>query len=448
MATLVQTRAMPILEARNLSKSFETPGGRGSYTVLSDVTFRLLEGEFVAILGRSGSGKSTLLRILAGLLPASLGEVLSEGKPLRGPNPDVAMVFQSFALLPWLTVQENVELGLKARGVGASERRKHALKAIDMVGLDGFESAYPKELSGGMKQRVGFARAFVMRPKALFMDEPFSALDVLTAENLRSEIGDLWEAGDFVAKSVLMVTHNIEEAVLLADRVVILGSNPGHIRGEVPIKLRRPRERNSAVFRELVKAIYRIMTVPELSVREVLHELRTGESVPVGPLPHARAGAIGGLLQMVDERGGSVSAADLSQALQIPIDDLFEIVDAAVLLGFADTGEGLITIKEEGRALAEAEILESKAVFRNQVLAHVPMLRTLTETLQAKRDRSMDADDVLDMLDEHFPREESERQFETAVDWARFGELFEYDSNGHTLYLPEAVEGEAELSEA
>ena len=250
----------------NLTKRFPLPEGMGEFTVLDDVSLSLRSGEVLALLGRSGSGKSTLLRIMAGLIPASSGTVQSCGKPVERANSDVAMVFQSFALLPWLTVLENVELGLEARGVSRGERAARAIKAIDLVGLDGFESAYPKELSGGMKQRVGFARALVMRPKILFMDEPFSALDVLTAENLRGEIDHLWNAKEFPSEAVLIVTHNIEEAVTLADRVIVLGANPGHIRGEFAIELPRPHKRTDQRFIDVVDHLYAIMTNPDRDV--------------------------------------------------------------------------------------------------------------------------------------------------------------------------------------
>src|ERR1700737_1373531 len=277
-----------LISAERVSKVFPLPEGHGTFNVLDEVTVKVKAGEVLALLGRSGCGKSTLLRILAGLIPPSSGQVLINGAPLRGLNPNVAMVFQSFALLPWLTVQENAELGLQARGVPRSERRERALKAIDMVGLDGFESAYPKELSGGMKQRVGFARAFVMEPQVLFMDEPFSALDVLTAENLRNEISGLWQQGVFPAKSVLIVTHNIEEAVLLSDRVIILGANPGHIRGEIAVDLPRPRDRNSTHFKALVDHIYPVMTNRTAEVGPTLAALEKQRSPYATPLPHAR----------------------------------------------------------------------------------------------------------------------------------------------------------------
>ena len=263
---------MALIQVEHVSKRFPLPDGKGDFSVLGDVSLSVRSGEVVALLGRSGSGKSTLLRIMAGLIQPSQGQVLSHGTPLRGTNRNLAMVFQSFALLPWLSVQENVELGLAARHVPRAERAERALRAIDLVGLDGFENAYPKELSGGMKQRVGFARAFVLEPEVLFMDEPFSALDVLTAENLRGEIDDLWNAGTFPSRSILIVTHNIEEAIFLADRVVILSANPGRIRGELRINLPRPHDRSHPRFKALVDYVYTVMTNPDIAVTGELED--------------------------------------------------------------------------------------------------------------------------------------------------------------------------------
>jgi NitT/TauT family transport system ATP-binding protein len=313
-----------LITAIDVCKSFPLPEGRGEFTVLDNVDVRVDAGEVVALLGRSGSGKSTLLRILAGLIPPSSGAVTSSGAPVHGPNADVGMVFQSFALLPWLTVIENVELGLEARGVPRTERTKRALKAIDTVGLDGFESAYPKELSGGMKQRVGFARALVVEPKVLFMDEPFSALDVLTAENLRGEIDDLWNAGTFPAKSILIVTHNIEEAVFLADRVVVLGANPGRVRGIVNVELPRPHDRNDARFKQITEYLYRVMTNPDLAVEstEPVHDHRAVSGAHATraafarPLPHVRVGTISGLLELIVDMGAS-DVARLAERLAL-----------------------------------------------------------------------------------------------------------------------------------
>ncbi|XGV98382.1 MAG: AAA-associated domain-containing protein [Leptolyngbya sp. BL-A-14] len=441
------TASKSLISAENVSKSFPMPEGKGEHVVLREVSLMVPSGEVVALLGRSGSGKSTLLRIMAGLIPPSQGMVFSNGKPLRGANNDVAMVFQSFALLPWLTVQENVELGLDARGVQREERRQRALKAIDLVGLDGFESAYPKELSGGMKQRVGFARAFVLQPQVLFMDEPFSALDVLTSENLRGEIDDLWNAGTFPSQSILIVTHNIEEAVFLADRVIILGSNPGHIRGEVVIDLPRSHDRAHPRFKELVDYIYTVMTNSELEVTGVVSAASSASILPVAPtspyaqhLPHVRVGGISGLLELIGESTqGEADVYQVADRLRLTVDDLLPILEAADLLDFAEVTQGDIKLTDIGRDFATTTILRSKDLFRQQVLEHVPMLVSMVQTLREKRSGSMRADFFLDLLDEHFPHEEAERQFATAVDWGRYAELFEYDASEDRIYLPEPV---------
>ncbi len=445
-----------LIAVEQVSKSFPLPDGKGEFKVLRNINLKVPADEVVALLGRSGSGKSTLLRIMAGLIPPSEGEVISNGKRLRGANDDVATVFQSFALLPWLTVQENVELGLDAKGVGRDERHQRALKAIDLVGLDGFESAYPKELSGGMKQRVGFARAFVLEPQVLFMDEPFSALDILTSENLRGEIDDLWNAGTFPSKSILIVTHNIEEAVFLADRVILLGSNPGHVRGEIVIDLPRPHDRTSDRFKALVDYIYTVMTNPEAEVtREVSVAApkapQPSRSPYSRPLPHVRVGGISGLLELiVDQPEGKDDIPRLAERIQLEVDDFLPILDGAVLLGFAEIAQGDVNLTEIGHDFATTTIQRSKDLFRQQVLKNVPMLVSMVQTLREKRNRAMRADFFIDLLDEYYPHEEAERQFATAVDWGRYAELFEYDAGEDRLYLPEPVEAgssEPELME-
>jgi len=436
---------MDLITVDHVSKRFPLPDGKGEFTVLGDVSLSVHRGEVLALLGRSGSGKSTLLRIMSGLIRPSQGEVRSNGIPMRGANPNLAMVFQSFALLPWLTVQDNVELGLAARHVPLAERRERALKAIDIVGLDGFENAYPKELSGGMKQRVGFARAFVLNPEVLFMDEPFSALDVLTAENLRGEIDDLWNAGTFPSKSILIVTHNIEEAVYLADRVVILGSKPGRIRGELQVNLPRPHDRSHPRFKALVDYIYSVMTNPDIAVtgevgadagRDPARQRSSGSPF-AKPLPHVRVGGISGLLELVAEkREGGGDLPQLAQRLQLEVDDLLPLLDAAVMLGFAEVADGDVHLSAIGRDFATTTILRSKDLFRQQALGRVPVLSSIVHTLQEKENRAMRSDFFLGIWDDYFPLEEAERQLATAVDWGRYGELFEYDALEGRLYLP------------
>jgi len=442
-AETARLRSNGLIAVADCCKSFPHPEGKSEFTVLDGIDLSVAKGEVVALLGRSGSGKSTLLRIMAGLIPATSGQVLSGGKPLRGPNPDVAMVFQSFALLPWLTVIENVELGLEARGIGRVERTKRALKAIDLVGLDGFESAYPKELSGGMKQRVGLARALVVEPKVLFLDEPFSALDVLTAENLRGELDDLWNAGNFPAQSIVLVTHNIEEAVFLSDRVIVMSANPGRIRGEVKIDLPRPHKHNDARYKKLVEHLYHIMTNPSIEIEPLRPVARRGRKVAVSPyaepLPHAPVGTISGLLELIVEHPDVHEVAKIAERLLMEIDDLLPILDAAVLLGFAELSEGQVRLTEAGRDFATATILRSKEIFRNQALAHAPLVAAITRALQERESKKESADFFLDRLKDHYPEEEARLQFETAVDWGRYAELFEFDADEESLSIHEAT---------
>lgn len=438
MSAISQPR--DLIRVEHVSKRFPLPDGKGDFTVLGDVSLSVHRGEVLALLGRSGSGKSTLLRIMSGLIRPSQGEVRSNGQLLVGANPNLAMVFQSFALLPWLTVQDNVELGLAARHVPPSERRERALKAIDIVGLDGFENAYPKELSGGMKQRVGFARAFVLEPEVLFMDEPFSALDVLTAENLRGEIDDLWNAGTFPSSSILIVTHNIEEAVYLADRIVILGSNPGRIRGELQVNMPRPHDRNSPRFKALVDHIYSIMTNPDQVVTGEPIPQRSSASPFSRALPHVRVGGISGLLELVAEHSdGGGSLPELAHRLQLELDDLLPLVDAAALLGFAEVADGDVRLTPIGRDFATTTILRSKDLFRQQALGRVPVLSSIVHTLKEKESRSIRSDFFLDLWDDYFPLPEAERQLATAVDWGRYAELFEFDALEERLYLPQSA---------
>ncbi len=438
MATPVQNAtATRMLAAECVTKAFPLPDG-GELTVLHEVSLTVNAGEVVALLGRSGSGKSTLLRILAGLIKPSRGRVFVNDAELLGANSEVAMVFQSFALLPWLTVRENAELGLLARGVDKATCAREAGHALKMVGLEGFESAYPRELSGGMRQRVGFARAFVMHPDVLMMDEPCSALDVLTAENLRGEISDLWEQGKFPAKSILLVTHNIEEAVLLSDRIVVLGANPGCIRGEVRVDIPRPRKPKEPQFAALVDYIYTVMTNPAVTVKSFIRgtasETAHVQEKRFAMLPHARVGGISGLLEIVNDLGGRADLPDLAEKLRLEVDDLLPTVDAAVMLEFAEVAEGDVHITAAGREFATATVARSKAIFGEQLLKCVPFACTVVETLRQKQNGVVGKDFFIDILDEHFTEKEAERQFEQLVYWGRYAQLFEYDSDDEKLH--------------
>ena len=413
--------------------------------MLDDISFELHDGEIVALLGKSGSGKSTLLRCLAGLIAPTSGRALYKDAPVVAANPGVAMVFQTFALLPWLTVRQNVELGLEARNVPAAERRDRAERAIDLIGLDGFESAYPKELSGGMRQRVGFARALVVEPDALFMDEPFSALDVLTAENLRTELLTLWARDDFPTRAMLIVTHNIEEAVLLADRVLVLSSNPGRIRAELAVDLERPRDRRTATFEALVDEIYGIMTGRDEEPPAVAPTAPAQPSPIDEPLPAATVGGMAGLLEILLARGGTEDLPALAYDLMFEVDDLLPLVDGATLLGFATVDNADLHITDDGREFVLADILTTKELFARKAAERAPLVRAINNALAASIDGNLPEGFFLDILRRGFSDEEARHQLDIAIDWGRYGELYEYDANtGQLRRDPHATESHAD----
>jgi NitT/TauT family transport system ATP-binding protein len=433
-----------IVEVEHVTKTFSSPDGQ-DLKVLDDINLQVREGEIIALLGRSGSGKSTLLRCIAGLIGPTSGTVYYRGRRLNGANPGVAMVFQTFALLPWLTVQANVEMGLEAQGVEPAERRRRALEAIDLIGLDGFESAYPKELSGGMRQRVGFARALVVRPDALLMDEPFSALDVLTSENLRSELLDLWSGegkAEFPTRSIVIVTHNIEEAVQMADRILVLTSNPGRLRAEIPNSLPRPRDRRTPDFEALVDHLYGIMTgresegeVARMRVAAAVVGRGTQPSPVEVPLPHVRIEGMAGLLELLDDLGGREDLPDLANLLTFEVDDLLPITDALELLGFATVESADLIITDTGRAWSRADILASKSIFAEAARTRAPLVRAIVNALETTKDGTINARFFLDLLGRGFSEEEAQAQLDTAIDWGRYGELFEFDDDSGELAL-------------
>lgn len=421
----------PIVQALGVEKSFQQPDGR-EIQVIAPIDLAIEPGSIIALLGPSGSGKSTLLRILTGLTPPTRGRILWCGRPLDECTPNVAIVFQSFALFPWLTVLDNVEAPLEARGLTHVERHRRAIETLHTVGLEGFETAYPKELSGGMKQRVGFARALAVEPEILFMDEPFSALDVLTAENLRGELLDLWLGKKIPTRSMFLVTHNIEEAVLLADRIIVLGTHPAKIRADFSIPLKHPRERVSAEFLVYVDYIYKLMTQPELQPAPFSAAGRPGK---LQTLPHARPGGIAGLLELLADRGGREDLYHLAEQLLMEVDDLLPILEAATLLDFARTDKGDVEVTPAGKAFVDADIATRKDLFREAALAHSTLLQQIYNGLKSKSDGEMPLEFFRDVLDEHLPEAEVRGQLDTALAWGRYGEIFIYNAKTDRLRL-------------
>jgi NitT/TauT family transport system ATP-binding protein len=403
--------------------------------VLDGVNLTLHEGEIVALLGRSGSGKSTLLRIVSGLLKPTAGEVTWRGKVVNGPTEGVAMVFQSFALFPWLTVQENVEIGLEARGVPRSEREDRAEAAIDMIGLGGFENAYPKELSGGMRQRVGLARALVVHPDLLLMDEPFSALDVLTAETLRTDLIDLWVDGKLPVKSVLMVTHNIEEAVLMCDRILVFQSNPGRVANELKVPFPHPRNRLDPAFRQLVDDIYGIMT------RRAPVGPKTAAAAPLSPLamplPRVGTNLMSGLMETLaaEPYNGRADLPALAASLQYEVDDLLPPGEMLQLLGFGVLEEGDMLLTDLGRHFVEGDTDERKRIFGQALRDRVPLVNMIRQVLDERWNHRASAVRFRDELEDHMSPDYASDTLRTVIGWGRYAELFSYDEEAEQFSL-------------
>lgn len=444
---VVKTETQCLITLESINKSYQQPNGQ-QITILDNISLELRPGEIVALLGPSGSGKSTLMRMIAGLISPTQGKILYHNRPLVGLNPGVAIVFQSFALYPWLTVLENVELGLKAKGEAPDPRRQKALKMIDVIGLDGFENAYPKELSGGMRQRVGFARALAVEPELLCMDEPFSALDVLTAENLRFELLDLWLDRRIPTQSILIVTHGIEEAVILADRIIVLGRNPGRIRANLPVSLTHYRDRKSSEFQTLVDQVYKILTNPELEPVDL--PTTVSQPTPSQPakyqsLPQVRIGSIAGLLELLEDREDK-DLYRLGQELQLEVDDILPIVEAAKLMDLVSIQEGDINLTPVGRQFIDGNIDERKQIVKAQLLSHIRLVQQIYRLLQNKRNQRLPEELILDILESHFSPKEAKRQLETAIDWGRYAELYSYDEPAGEIFLEQPLPVEAAMS--
>jgi NitT/TauT family transport system ATP-binding protein len=429
-----ETREPGILcELRQVGKEFEQAGGP-PLRVLQDVDLAIGSNEVVALLGPSGCGKSTILRILAGLTRPTRGEVLYHGSPLQGLNPGIGFVFQSFALFPWMTVARNVETMLEAQGHPRAEVAERAARAIKVVGLAGFEEAYPRELSGGMKQRVGMARAFSLEPEMLFMDEPFSQVDALTAESLRAEVLDVWAPRDRNPKSIVMVSHDIKEVVYMADRIVVLDANPGRVRTIVENTLPRPRDYRSPGLLQLVDRLHDIITGMEMpDVAEVEGAFRAFE-----PLPHAGGAEIEGLLEYLDARGGREDVFRIAGDTDREYGHVITTTNAAELLDLVETPHRTVVLSAEGARYVKASPAARKAIFREKLLA-LRLFERVRDAIAQSEGQVVDREYVLELIALNLPSESFEATFETLVNWARFGDLFSYDELTEVLGLSEGV---------
>jgi len=426
----------PLLDVQGVCKSFRKPDG-DELVVLENVNLTLRPGEIVGLLGRSGSGKSTLLRVIAGLDEPSGGVVNYLGRAVTGPASRIAMVFQSFALFPWLTVLENVQLGLEALGVPEAEQRKRSLQAIDLIGLDGFESAYPRELSGGMRQRVGFARALVVHPNILLMDEPFSALDVLTAETLRSDFLDLWGEGQLPIRSVLLVTHNIEEAVQMCDRMLIFSTHPGRVVSEIPVDLPQPRHAQHPRFRALIDRVYVEMTArPRGEPRGARTERFAGTGIGTA-LTHVSSNVLTGLMEAVNEPpyNGRADLPVIAEEQHLEVDDLFPAAEALQMLRFAEVEGGDIKLTEAGLQFARSETDERKKLFARHLITYVPLAAHIRRVLDERASHSAPKSRFFDELEDYMAEEAAEQTLRTIISWGRYAELFAYDDNRQAFSL-------------
>jgi NitT/TauT family transport system ATP-binding protein len=426
-----------LLSIEGVRKAFLRPDD-SELLVLDGVNLQLAEGQIVGLLGRSGSGKSTLLRLIAGLSQPSAGTLTYMGEAIDGPPSGIAMVFQSFAVFPWLTVLQNVALGLEAQRVPTAEIRKRSLAAIDMIGLDGFESAYPRELSGGMRQRIGFARALVVHPNILLMDEPFSALDVLTAETLRTDFLDLWSEGRMPIKGVILVTHNIEEAALMCDRILVFGSNPGRILSDIPVTLPQPRNRLDPSFRELVERIYVEMTAKPLAAPTEPERSERFPGLGIGSvLPRVSSNLLAGLMEAVagPPYGGKADLPEIASDLGMEIDELFPVAETLQMMRFAEVGGGDIRLTESGMEFANAEVDVRKSLFSRQLLTYVPLAGHIRRVLDERASHRAPKRRFTDEMEDYMDEDAAEQTLRAVISLARYAEAFAYDDEKEAFSL-------------
>jgi NitT/TauT family transport system ATP-binding protein len=435
MSSVSSVSSTALLDIHGLRQTFPRADG-GELLVLDGIELKLVAGQIVGLLGRTGSGKSTLLRSIAGLMPAASGSITYLGQPVLGPAPGIAMVFQSFALFPWLTVLENVQIGLEALGLPDVEIRKRALAAIDLIGLDGYESAYPRELSGGMRQRVGFARALVVHPNILLMDEPFSALDVLTAETLRTDFLELWGDGKLPIKGVILVTHNIEEAVLMCDRILLFSSNPGRIIREIAVDLKQPRNRLDTQFRDLVEKIYVAMTARTPAPPKIGTAAGTVATSIDTILPRVSANLLSGVLEtLAGEYNGKADLPVFAEEQHLEGDELFPVADALQMLHLAEIEGGDIKLADIGKQYVEAGTDDRKKIFQRQLLAYVPLAAHIRRILQERTNHVAPKSRFFDELEDHMSTDDAEETLRSVTAWARYAEAFAYDDDTQTFSL-------------
>ncbi|MAJ82308.1 MAG: nitrate ABC transporter ATP-binding protein [Legionellales bacterium] len=423
-----------ILRAQGIKKVFKT-NENSDFLVLDHIDLSLNNGEIVALLGKSGSGKSTLLRILSGLSDPTHGTVYWDNQPISGPIKGMSMVFQNFALLPWLTVLQNVMLGLDSEPLTEQERLTRALKAIDDVGMDGFESAYPRELSGGMCQRVGLARALVIQPRVILMDEPFSSLDILTAENLRADLMDMWRKKEKALEAILLVTHNIEEAALLADRILIFSSNPGQVASEIKVDITGLRDESNPEFRMVVDKIYQHMSQTQ-QIQKKKGAFK--KATPINHrLPSSSVSEVLGILEALETNSvnETIELATFGEEHGLDADDLFAIMEVMEILEFAHIRKGKIKLTSEGVSFSNANIQMQKKIFATQLLTHVELAMYIVKKINKAQNKIIEKDDIFKKLETYFSEDVAEEIFLTIIEWGRYAEVFAYDADLEQLTL-------------